>query len=131
MRSIASPHSAPPDRFQRLKHKQYGHARQRRDSQKHRFHRCETEEIASGLPEQHGPHRPQHELLIQMEDPSIVCSSTWYPALEEGPAIGTVLDDSVNDMSHLGGNCSECLATEIRAVAILGDVRFELVAETE
>lgn len=72
MRSIASPHSAPPDRFQRLKHKQYGHARQRRDSQKHRFHRCETEEIASGLPEQRGPHRPQHELLIHMEDPSIV-----------------------------------------------------------
>jgi hypothetical protein len=35
----------------------------------------------------------------------------------------------VNDTSHLGGNCSECLATEIRAVAIPGDVTFELVAE--
>ena len=69
MRCIASPYSAPPDRFQRLKHKQYGHARQRRDSQQHRFHRCETEEIASGLPEQRCPHRPQHEMQFQAEDP--------------------------------------------------------------
>jgi hypothetical protein len=89
----------------------------------------------------HGPHRPQHELLIQVEDPSIIYRVTpWAPsrpllrevlppALRRRPVIGTAFDDRAYDARHLCGDSCEGLAPEVRIVAILGDITLEFVSK--
>ena len=56
-------------------------------------------------------------------------SSAWHRPLDEGPIVGTALDDGVHDARHLGGNGCQRLALEIGIVAISGDVALELGSE--
>src|SRR3954452_10246343 len=56
-------------------------------------------------------------------------SPTWYRPLNEGPVIGTALDDRVHHAGHLGGDCGQRLAPQVGIVPITGDVALELVAE--
>jgi hypothetical protein len=68
-----------------------------------------------------------------MEMPSRLVPKRFFhsgrPPFEEGPAIGTALDDSMGDTRHLGGNGSHRLTAQIGVVMVLGHVALELVAE--
>ncbi len=82
-------------------------------------------------------------MLTQVEDPNIIYrvdpgrphgpSREGFfhldPSFEEGPVVGTSLDEGVSDARHLGGDGGKRLAPEILIVAILGDMALELVAE--
>src|SRR3954454_4014131 len=56
-------------------------------------------------------------------------SPTWYRPLNEGPVIGTALDDRVHHARHLDGDCGQRLAPQVRIVPITCDVALDLVAE--
>lgn len=49
--------------------------------------------------------------------------------LDEGPAVGTALDDRVNDTGHLGGDRRERLAPEVGVAPVAGDIALELGPE--
>ena len=56
-------------------------------------------------------------------------SPTWYRPLDEGPVVGTGLDDGVHHARHLGGDRGQRLAPQVGIVPVAGDVALELVAE--
>src|SRR5205809_1107208 len=53
-------------------------------------------------------------------------SPTWYRPFDEGPVIGTGLDDRVNDAGHLGGDRGLRLAPEVGVMPIPGDIALKL-----
>src|SRR5215212_5035730 len=56
-------------------------------------------------------------------------SPTWHRLFNEGPVIGTALDDRVHDAGHLDGDRGQRLAPQVGIVPITGDVALELVAK--
>src|SRR3954469_24478508 len=56
-------------------------------------------------------------------------SPTWRRPLNEGPVIGTALDDRVHHAGHLGGDRGQRLAPQVGIVPITGDGALERVAE--
>src|SRR3954452_22869708 len=57
-------------------------------------------------------------------------SPTWHRSLlNEGPVIGTALDNRVHHAGHLDGDCGQRLAPQVGVVPIACDGALELVAK--